>query len=600
MNPVAHTLRPYQNAAVDSIFEEWKEHQRTLGVCGTGGGKTQIFCECIRRNLPKRALVLVHRTELCSQAVKRLRTFGIEAEIEMAELSASVSFWNRAPCVVASVQTLSSGRTNEKRMHRFNPADFDLLVIDEFHHAVSPSWKAVIDWFCTNKNLKMFGTTATADRLDERALGQVCESVAFNIEIKTLIDDGWLVPIYQQQLHVEGLDFSHLSVIAGDFNQAELSAIMEAEKPLYGVAQGTLEAAYGLDSNTLHAIPVPQWNEFLVATGKKPKTSLCFTVSVKQAENLCDIFNRVIPGVADWVSGKTEKYQRAKINNQFYQGEVPFLVNCGTHTEGADFPRCEVIVPKPTKSRALMCQMVGRGGRPCEENGLSIVDQYDTAEARKAAIAASVKPRCLVVDLCGVTGRHKMVGPVDVLGGNYDDEVIERVKKKSQTNNSQSDIAELLEQEVLALEKEKAEKKRLEQARRSQLVGRAKFSSTIVDPFAAWDITPVREHGWDTGRQLSEKQRALFIKHIGDPDDFENYAQQKQLLNALFARWNGKLATLKQCALLQKHGYDTKEMPMKRASELIDALAKNHWKRPTEPLGEPVGAMPKSDTNGDA
>lgn len=93
------------------------------------------------------------------------------------------------------------------------------------------------------------------------------------------------------------------------------------------------------------------------------------------------------------------------------------------------------------------------------------------------------------------------------------------------------------------------------------------------------------------GRQLSEKQRALFIKHIGDPDDFQGYSQQKQLLNTLFYRWSNKLCTLKQAALLQKHGYDTKDVTMQKASELIDALAKNGWKRP-----EPV--LPVSDTNG--
>ena len=257
-------------------------------------------------------------------------------------------------------------------------------------------------------------------------------------------------------------------------------------------------------------------------------------MSVKQAENLCDIFNRVIPGIAGWVSGKTPTDEREKINSQFYHGDLPFLANCGTHTEGADFPRCEVIVPKPTKSRALMCQMVGRGVRPPEVDGRSIVDQYATAEERKAAIAASAKPRCMVVDLCGVTGRHRMIGPVDVLGGNYDDDVIDRATKRAKQSGKPMDVAELLEQELLALREEQAEKKRQEQARKASLVGRAKFRVTTIDPFAVWDIQPAREHGWDSGRQLSEKQRALFVKHIGDPDDFQGYSQQKQLLNELF------------------------------------------------------------------
>ena len=97
MNGIVHTLRPYQVGAVESVFEAWKEYQSTMVVCATAGGKTQIFCECIRRMLPKRSLVICHRTELVSQAVKRLASFGIEAEIEKADLQASTSFWNRTP-----------------------------------------------------------------------------------------------------------------------------------------------------------------------------------------------------------------------------------------------------------------------------------------------------------------------------------------------------------------------------------------------------------------------------------------------------------------------------------------------------------------------
>src|SRR5262245_43087604 len=137
-------LRPYQHSAVDAIFEDWKNSQSTLLVMPTGTGKTQVFASVIKKMSPARALVLAHREELIGQAVKRIESLGIGTSVEMAELVASDWLWEKKPIVVSTIQTQIAGNNGNGRMTRFDPIDFGLVVVDEAHHATSPSYRRVL------------------------------------------------------------------------------------------------------------------------------------------------------------------------------------------------------------------------------------------------------------------------------------------------------------------------------------------------------------------------------------------------------------------------------------------------------------------------
>ena len=79
-------LRPYQTAASDAVFKEWQENDSTLVVMPTGGGKTVLFADVIRRVFPRRALVLAHREELIFQARDKIeRVTGLSAAVKMGE-----------------------------------------------------------------------------------------------------------------------------------------------------------------------------------------------------------------------------------------------------------------------------------------------------------------------------------------------------------------------------------------------------------------------------------------------------------------------------------------------------------------------------------
>ena len=141
----------------------------------------------------------------------------------------------KSPVVVSSVQTQNAGRKCvcqtmgdglafdgeqmecqecldgiKRRMQRFNPYEFGLLIIDEAHHAPAQSYRRVIDYYGQNPELRVLGVTATPDRKDEQALGKVFDSVAFDYELPQAIDDGWLVPIRQEFIVCEDLDFSSI------------------------------------------------------------------------------------------------------------------------------------------------------------------------------------------------------------------------------------------------------------------------------------------------------------------------------------------------------------------------------------------------------
>ena len=555
-------LRPYQSAAADAIFKEWQDNDSTLVVMPTGGGKTILFADVIRRVFPRRALVIAHREELIFQARDKIqRVTGLQADVEMGEYKAEGGLFDAARVVVSTIQTQCSGGDGGGRMAKFDPQRFGVLIIDEAHHATSPTYRRVIDYYRTNPALKVLGVTATPDRADEEALGQVFQSVAYDYEVQDAIHDGWLVPIQQQMVHVEGLDYSSIRTTAGDLNGGDLAAVMEAEKNLQQMASASLEII-------------------------GQRRALVFTASVKAAEMTAEIFNRHRSGMALWVCGKTDKDDRRSYLSDFAAGKVQVMCNCGVLTEGFDDPGVEVVIMgRPTKSRSLYSQMVGRSTRPLP----GVVDGPETPEARKAAIAASAKSSCLVVDFVGNAGRHKLVTSADILGGKFSEEAIEKAMLKAREAGGPVNMTEVLDQAEEELRREQA--RLAEVARRARLVATARFTTQSVDPFDVLHLEPTKSRGWDNVKSLTEKQRSLLAKQGINPDNL-TFSQGKQLISEIFRRWDGKLCSFKQAKVLRKYGYDA-EVSFDAARNIIDALARNGWVRPAP--GKMSAMPPKGD-----
>ena len=546
-------LRDYQEAAADGIFNAWGECTSALAVLPTGLGKTVLFAEIIRRMHERgaRAMVLAHREELITQAADKIhRVTGLEAQIEMGEYHVSPMFGEMPPVVVSTVQTHCAGGDGGGRMSKFDPADFGLVVIDEAHHATARTYRRCIDWYRQNPDCKILGVTATPDRADEAALGQVFESVAYEYGVLEARQNGWLGPVEQQMVTVGSLDFSTVRTTAGDLNQSDLAEVMESERNLQGIAAPTVEIC-------------------------GDKRAIVFATTVEQAERLAEIINRYKPDKAAWLCGKTDKDDRRRMLADFKAGRLQYVVNVGVLTEGFDDAGVEVVVmARPTESRALYAQMAGRGTRPAEDVAAKLGD-VPTAQERCAMIRGSAKPSCLIIDFAGNAGRHRLCCSADILGGNIDDEVVAEVSRRVKENGKPVDMTE----ELAKVKAEIAERKKREAASRAKLQARAEFLVTKIDPFDQWDLTPVQERGWDRHRHFSPKQAQILLDRIGvDPEKIP-YGQGKQLLDEYFRRLQGGMASLKQSVLLKRHGFS---MPLRHdmAGRMIGRMAERQgWRR---------------------
>jgi superfamily II DNA/RNA helicase len=269
----------------------------------------------------------------------------------------------------------------------------------------------------------------------------------------------------------------------------------------------------------------------------------------------------------------------------FSDGKFQILVNCNLVSEGFDVPDAEMLIQaRPTKSKLLYQQQLGRIMRPLPGT-VDFTESSVNSNApngaipsveRRNAIKNSAKPIATVMDFVGNAGRHKLIRAIDILGGKISDKGRELVEREMKKSGAPMDVDEIVE-EADKLERE--EKERQDRARRAKLIAKATYTARYVDPFDSFDLVRPPDRPIDRTRTLSDRQRALLQKQGLDPDRL-TYTQGQTILNELFMRWDKGLASLKQCALLKRHGYDTREMSRVKAGELITQLKANNWQRP--------------------
>lgn len=559
--------RPYQAEAIEGVRQQWAAGKRsTLIVMATGLGKTVTFSEIARRVLEKsndgRVLVLAHRRELIDQAARTLydmtgQTPGIEMADERADMN--TMFRAKPRIVVASVQTLISGRKDNRRYMQFSPDEFRAVIVDEAHHAMANSYREIIDYF--SQGSLVLGVTATPDRGDGEKLGPVFDSVAYDYGVRDAVSDGWLVPIRQRIVHCQGLDLSNVKTRAGDFVELELANILEQEENELMMVASMLEIV-------------------------GDRRTLVFAANVSHAESIEEIINRHRPGQARLITGATHKQTRRAMLEDFDADEFQFLVNVGVATEGFDSPGVSaVVVMRPTKSRALYAQMIGRGTRPVREVAHTL-GEIDDPDKRRDLIAGSTKPDVLVVDYKGNAGSHKLVHATDILGDAEDDQVIELANMIIEDSGGEMDVEDAIEQASEALAEKRAEeeaeqrRREKEREKRRGLAPNARYSQSEVDPFDILNITPVSERAFGQDRPPTERMidalERMGVKHA----DSYTFAQAKKMLDNRSVRMKHKLCTYKQARLLSSYGINPVRLSMADATRMITELVDNGWKRP--------------------
>jgi superfamily II DNA or RNA helicase len=574
-------LRDYQCSCCVAVVNSLQIGAPQLVVMATGTGKTVVFLsiadEFLRCHPDKKVLIIAHREELIFQPANHWqRMSGRAPLIEMGDLRAGNSLqaelFGGSPdprIIVATVQSLNSGRQcrscngqrcglciegTRYRMQQWRRDEIGLVIIDEAHHSVAATYRRVLDYF--GLTARILGVTATPDRADEEALGKVYHSVPFCYQINQAIDDGWLVPIEQHFVVVEDLDFSHVRTTAGDLNEADLESLIREERTLHRIAGPTIELC-----------------------GNRPV--LAFTPGIGSAERLTEILNRHRPGEAVCITQKTPREVRRHEIENFQRGRRQFLVGCGVFLEGFDAPATACIcMARPTKSRALYGQTTGRGTRPLP----GVVDGVGTPEGRRTAIAASAKPNLLQLDFVGNSGRHKLICTADILGEDYDDEVVERAIAKVRAGGQSRDMRQAIDE---AADEVKRDRKRAREdaerraaEKRRPVTAKAAYTSRMVDPFDVFDTTPKRAPGWHKGRKPTARQLECLQRfRIEIPRDC-SFWDATQLLDVAISRARQGLATYKQVKFLKSKGYgDAERMTFEQASVEIGKLVANGWQR---------------------
>lgn len=435
-------LRDYQQQTHDRI--EAAEARGVLAqmvVAATGLGKTVIFASLAEKR-GKRTLVLAHRDELIAQAAAKVLEVWPElgatdtvlglllgsGDEHQQRLARSVQRNPRgvgivkaeandvlAQVVVASVQTLSRPKRLGRLLQPTQPewqllghADpFDLLVVDEAHHAAADSYRGIIEalhagqpgCMCGQPHERaatpdevdagcelgvaydpcpelppgplLLGVTATPDRGDGKGLDDLFSEIVATWDLLWGIRSGYLSELRGLRVKVDDFDLGAVKVSRGDYDQGSAGrALVDAGAPAYIVKAWLAD----------HPLP-----DGSTITARDRKT-LVFTPTVAMAAEVAAEF--VGAGIsAAMVSAETPMDERRRLLREFSAGTITVMANCAVLTEGYDEPGVScVVVARPTKSRALYTQMVGRGTRRHPE-----------------------KAECLVLDVVGASAEHSLV-----------------------------------------------------------------------------------------------------------------------------------------------------------------------------------------------
>lgn len=515
-------LRNYQKEAYDAILSKLETNKSTLVVMPTGTGKTIVFAHIAKHfcELGKRVLIIAHREELIYQATEKIRKIThLPYTIEMGEYKTSTfQNWN---IMIASVQTLA----RKSRRERIHPKAFGLIIVDEAHHVLASTYKKILDYF---ENTKILGVTATPYRMDKQSLNNIFESVAYAYDIRDAINDGYLVPIRQHSIKLEDLDLTNIKIINGDFSTSEIEEVMTEERILHATVIPTIELA-----------------------GNRP--TMVFSAGVLHAYKLTEIFNRYRPDSAIAVDGKSASEVRRQAIGDFMAGKKQFLVNCALFTEGFDAPLASCIAQmRPTQSRVLYSQVIGRGTRPSPETG---------------------KRDLLVLDFVGNSYIHSLVTVVDILDNNQDKEVKQRTLELCEQNPKKSVLEAMQEAEELVASE-----------RRAKVICEAKYRIVNVDPFNILGSSS-RQGRWG-GIEPTEKQIAILVKNGLDVNGLDK-GQAGALIDAIISRQQDGLCTYKMARQLAKRGLNP-DVSFEDARKAMDLIAANKWKTPGQLYMDPV------------
>ncbi|TFY67144.1 hypothetical protein EVJ58_g1811 [Rhodofomes roseus] len=384
-------LRPYQEASIDACLKALKSGTSRIGVSlPTGSGKTTVFISLLSRIDPppenpdaRRALVVVNSVELARQAAAQAERLHPEWKVEIEQ---GVNYHASGE---ADLYEFSATLLREHRLAKFNPTGLKAVIVDEAHHAAAPSYLRILSHFHPairhpdegfqppdfKHSIAILGFSATFSRHDGLALGSVFERIVYHRDFLEMIKEQWLCNVRFTCVRAN-IDLSHVTINThtGDFNATSLS----------------------------HVINTPTINKLVLQTwldrASERKSTLIFCVNLAHVHNLTETFREA--GIdARYIYSRTPARERRAIVESFRKGEFPVLINCAVLTEGADIPNIDcVIVARPSRSRNVFAQMIGRGMRLSPETGKEDCRVIDFVDSQNRVSGVISLPTLLGLD----------------------------------------------------------------------------------------------------------------------------------------------------------------------------------------------------------
>ncbi|WP_020063115.1 DEAD/DEAH box helicase family protein [Bacillus sp. 123MFChir2] len=332
----AITPRFAQVPALEQLENTLEEgYNKAMVVMATGLGKTYLAAFFAQHF--KRVLFIAHLEEILNQAEK---SFQRVIQDKTTGIYNGRKKEGERDVVFASIQTLS----RKRHLENFSPDDFDLIIVDEFHHAAANSYQKVLDYFTPNF---LLGITATPDRNDFRDIYSICDgNVAYRIDFMEAIQRGWLSPFHYYGVY-DDTDYSNVRWLGNKYDSEELAGVQLKEE----LADNILEA----------------WKKY-----KKTRT-IVFCSSIRQADFLSSYFNRNSYQTISLHSGAKDVSREdaiALLDN----GELDAIFTVDLFNEGVDIPSIDTLLfVRPTESLTIFTQQIGRGLRLHEKKEYCVV-----------------------------------------------------------------------------------------------------------------------------------------------------------------------------------------------------------------------------------
>ncbi|MFU2014263.1 DEAD/DEAH box helicase family protein [Peribacillus butanolivorans] len=302
-----------------------EDYDKALVVMATGLGKTYLAGFFARKF--KRVLFIAHLEEILYQAKKSFETVIPEQNFSIYNFKVKEK---KGHTIFASIYTLSM----QRHLQVFDPEEFDLIIVDEFHHAAADSYQRVLDYF---KPKFLLGITATPDRNDNKDVYAICGgNVAFRLDFLEAIQRNWLSPFKYYGVY-DDTDYSQITWLGNRYDEKELLQLQLREE----MAEKVMDA----------------WKE------KRQTRTIGFCSSIKQADFLSGFLNR--NGFrAISLHSKQRDMNRDDAISQLADGALDIIFTVNLFNEGVDIPAVDTLLfVRPTESLTVFTQQIGRGLR---------------------------------------------------------------------------------------------------------------------------------------------------------------------------------------------------------------------------------------------